>query len=270
MLPFVYASKNNGISTEYGHDVSHVALTDFTKNLPDAEDYHGALRVFVNTLYEKQCLDNEVYFLDKTPRYYFIIREIAEIFPDAKFIFLFRNPVHVMASMIQTWSSGNLRHLYNFDRDVTVGSKALSDGYELLKDRSYAVQYEQFVTDPEKYTKEICRYLEIPFDERMLDDFHRQDTQGRYGDEVGVDEYSHISSEPLEKWRYTFCSRYRKRFITRFIEDIDSEVFEVQQYDKKSILNDIAAIEPTCRNFFKDRIDHLYCRLARLMKSEYH
>ena len=125
MLPFCYAHKKKGVLAEYSHSVSTDAFADFINNLPNGEnDYFEALNEFACTLYQKQCMNNETYFLDKTPRYYFIVPEILEIFPDAKFIFLFRNPLHVMSSIIQTWCDGNLRKLYSYERDLNLGPKA--------------------------------------------------------------------------------------------------------------------------------------------------
>ncbi len=59
------------------------------------------------------------------------------------------------------------------------------------------MQYEEFVTNPEKYVSEICKYLEISFDPTMLKNFSKQDTKGRMGDPTGTKKYT-----PLKKNRY--------------------------------------------------------------------
>ncbi len=81
--------------------------------------------------------NGETYFLDKTPRYYLIIPEIAQIFPDAKFIFLFRNPLQVISSVMKTWCKGTLNGLHRYNNDLINGPQLLSEGYEILKDKSY-------------------------------------------------------------------------------------------------------------------------------------
>ena len=271
MLPFSYAYKREGVLTEYAHSVSYAAFEDFIGNLPNKEDdYYDALSIFANTLYEKQCSHNEKYFLDKTPRYYYIIPEIAKIFPDAKFIFLFRNPVHVMSSMMQTWSNGRFKKMYNYERDLYYGPQALSDGYELLKNKSFAIKYEDFVQNPYKYTKEICDYLEIDFDENMLINFASQNTKGRMGDPTGVKEYKSVDTKSLEKWKNTFNTNFRKKYIKKYIKLLDEKILEIQGYNKQKILNEIDNISPknklTIMQDIVDVIDIYYSNLVRLIK----
>ncbi len=267
LLPFSYSFKKEGILTEYGHIRSYKALEDFIRNLPNKEDdYFKALGVFANTLYEKQCRNNEIYFLDKTPEYYLIIPEIVKIFPNAKFIFLFRNPIHVMSSIIQTWSKGTLKKLYGYNMDLKYGPQALSEGYNLLKDKSYAISYEDFVTEPQKYTDEICNYLEVEFDENMLNSFSRQETKGNMGDPTGIKEYKSISTKSLEKWKTTFNTTFRKKLVFDYVNSIDDSIFAVQGYDKKEILDEIENLQVTIRGSLKDRLDMQYSLLVRILK----
>jgi hypothetical protein len=44
-------------------------------------------------------------FLDKTPRYYLIVDELRQMFPDARFIVLRRSPLDIAASFKTTWST---------------------------------------------------------------------------------------------------------------------------------------------------------------------
>lgn len=267
MLPFCYAYKKEGVLTEYSHGTCSSAFEDFINNLPGKEnDYYKALGNFAFSLYEKQCPNNEKYFLDKTPRYYNIIPEIAKIFPEAKFIFLFRNPVHVMSSMMQTWSDGTFKKLYAYERDLNYGPKALSDGYELLKDKSYAIRYEEYVTNPEKYTKQICDYLEIEFNYNMLNSFSSQDTKGRMGDPTGVKNYKSISADSLGKWKSTFDNTYRKKIIYNYVSSIDSNVLEIQGYKKHEILREIRSLNVKNDIALKDRVDVLSSYLIRFLK----
>jgi len=267
MLPFIYAYKKEGTLTEYGHYTSFNAFDDFIDNLPNKEaDYYSALGSFASTLYERQCLKNEKYFLDKTPRYFNIIPQIEKSFPDAKFIFLFRNPTHVMSSMMQTWCNGRFKKMYNYDRDLTFGPKALSEGYELLKDKAYAVKYEDYVTNPEKYTKELCEYLDIDFDVNMLNLFASQNTKGRMGDPTGIQDYSCVDIRPLEKWKSTFNTPLRKKYLEKYIKNIDGKVFSIQGYEKKNILVEIEELTVKKKRYFRDKLDLIYSGLVRVLK----
>jgi hypothetical protein len=115
MLPLVYATRKSGIFAEYNQDWSSQAVNDFISVLPGGKaTYQAELRDFVIQLYSKHCPNGESYFLDKTPRYYLIIEELAEIFPDAKFIFLFRNPVEILSSILSTWCNSSLQKVHSY------------------------------------------------------------------------------------------------------------------------------------------------------------
>ena len=105
MLHPLYALKEKGIETEYGADTAQQGLFDFLKQIPEGiELYKEALRKLGWTLYNRVVeLSGKKYFLDKTPRYYHIIPELYSIFPNAKFIILFRHPIAVLSSVLKTW-----------------------------------------------------------------------------------------------------------------------------------------------------------------------
>ena len=62
-------------------------------------------------LYE-QAAGGATWFVDKTPRYHLVVDEIMELFPDARFVFLWRHPLAVAASMIESFGRGH----WNLDR----------------------------------------------------------------------------------------------------------------------------------------------------------
>lgn len=267
MLPYVYSIREDGVLSEYGHHVCAKGINDFIVNLPDGKNtFYEELGVFITSLYEKQCKNGEKYFLDKTPRYYNIIPELSEIFPNAKFIFLFRNPMQIVSSMMNTWSSGTLRHLYANERDVNYGQFAISEGYEKIKERSCKLKYEELVNEPKKAIKEICDYLEIDYDENMLLGFSEQNTHGGLGDSVGSKKYKNITSETTEKWKKSFDSPYRKRTAINYINSLDDRVLEIQGYSKKDLIDEINSIVTTRKNSLNDRLDVLFGKCVRRFK----
>ena len=267
LLPLVYSYRKEGILSEYSHKTSHIALEDFISNLPNKEeDYFTALRTMTKELYEKACFNGERYFLDKTPRYYSIIPEIAKIYPNAKFIFLFRNPVHVMSSMIQTWCNGRFNQMYSFNRDLSYGLESLTTGYKILKDKAYTINYEDFVRNTEKYTIEICNYLNISFREKMINDFSNKKTNGRMGDPTGVREYQKVETTSLEKWKLTYKTNYRKNILKEYVKKIDEETLKTQGYSKNTILEEIDKLDTKFSVSIQDRMDLFYSNLVQLLK----
>ena len=84
-------------------------------------------------------------FWDKTPPYYLIADEIVSLFPDAKYVFLWRNPLSTLASVIG-WQPGGWD--YRFGTGHLLDSpRALHDLYESGRCDGYALGYEDFIRD---------------------------------------------------------------------------------------------------------------------------
>jgi len=258
LLPQVYATKNQGVVSEYSSMGSYVAINEFIENLPEGRDtYIRAQRIFFLELYSKMCKEGEIYFLDKTPRYYFIIDEIVEIFPNAKFLFLFRNPVQVYSSLIKTFSNNKLFY-FHMDEDVVLGTKLLSEGYEKYKEKSIAINYEDFVKNPEFQVKKIFEYLNLEIDMSVISNFNKQNTKGSKGDPTGVVNYLSISPKSLDKWKETFATFIRKKHLLSVISKIDSKSLLTQGYDKLEILEEVREINVSFFNYFLTDLKDLF------------
>jgi len=268
LLPLCRLNKSEGAVADYGYSIGASAISEFTESLPNgSDDFYKELRKFSDSLYTKHCKNDERFFLDKTPRYYYIINEIKRIYPDAKFIFLFRNPVHVMSSMINTWSNGNLKGLYAYKNDLCFGPVALSEGFNLLKSNSIAINYENLVSDPNRVLNSICHYLDIKYYDSMCLNFSKQVFNGRMGDPTGVSDYTSVSIKTLDKWKLTFNTHVRKKLIKKYISSMDEKVLEVQGYDKSKILQDIDLLNSSFRGCFTDIFHFLYCTVVLLTKA---
>lgn len=244
LLPLMQMNRDAGTLSRYSHLSTSQAFKEFVGHLPGGEAfYQTALKDFCETIYAAHCQNGETYFIDKTPRYFYIIPQIAEVFPDAKFIFIFRNPCHVYSSVLKTWGDGSFKRLYLRYNDLMDGPKLLAQGYEQYRSRSYAFQYEEFVKEPERYLKEMCDYLEVEYEANMLVNFSTQDLVGKYGDPSGVKAYKTIEPKTLEKWKSTFNTVFRKKILKHYIQSMDGEDLKIQGYEKKAILEEIDAVK---------------------------
>jgi len=266
LLPFVYSSKKDGVLSEYSHFSAQIALEDLINNLPGGEsEYISYLNSFISNIYEALCHNGESYFLDKTPRYYLIIPEIVKIFPDAKFIFLFRNPIHVYSSIMHTWGANSFKQLFGNYIDLSDGPKKLSDGYELIKNKSCAVQYEKFVEAPEEHLKKILTYLGLGYEERMLNEILNQKTKGSLGDPTGINDYKKIEKETMKKWEKTFSTKFRKFIIRRYVNNLDNNMLKTQGYSKNFLLNEIKTLRPVNKRLLKDSFDYIFFKIIILL-----
>lgn len=268
LLPQIYTTKEKGTLSEYSFLTAQVGVNNFIENLPNKkESYLAAQRDFLTQLYRMQCQNGEKYFLDKTPRYFLIIDEIVELFPDAKFIFLFRNPVQVYASIIKTWGKGRLRNIITTYDDLIKGTERLSKAYHKYQEISYSLSYEELILDSNEKLEEICNYLEISIQNNLLSSFSKQDTKGELGDPTGVKKYNSISQEGLTAWKNVFNSFYRKRIARSLLRKIDNKSLKIQGFDKEQIISEINQLNnKKNKSFIKDVFDYSLNCLIRKFK----
>jgi len=265
LLPFIYARKKEGLLSEYSHHDGYTAFNEFVGKLPGGDkDYNLLFQQFINGLYDKQCLNNETYFVDKTPRYYLIIPEIIEIFPDAKFIFLFRNPAHVFASIISTFGNNRLNRLHGNLIDIQVGPKALAAGYQLIEEQSYKLRYEDLVTEPDRYVNEVFDYLEINHETGVFDRFNKTRLGGSMGDPTGTEKYVSISTESLLTWKNVINSSVRKWFMIKLLDSIDAETYAIHGYSKLRVIEEVTTLRVGSLGI-KDMLDLARQKLVPLL-----
>jgi len=253
LLPTVYALKKKGGSAEYSHVIANIALHDFIRELPNGkDDYLSAIGGAATELYRKAAKDkNARYFLDKTPRYALIADDVIKMFPDGKFIVLWRNPLSIIASMVEFWSSGKW-DLARFDVDLYNGLANLIDSYRNNPEKYLAIQNEHFLKQPEKELKRISEYLGIEIDTDILNNFSEVKFDGKMGDTYGVKNYNAVDEAPLEKWKQTINNPLRKRWCRNYLQWLGKERLAVMGYDLDELLSEIDATEMTTRNLFAD------------------
>ncbi|WP_081990218.1 sulfotransferase family protein [Psychroserpens sp. Hel_I_66] len=266
LLPLIYMKKNQGVISEYSSRLSHKAINDMLEETSCSDEFfYKQVRVFANGFYGKSLKDEEIFFLDKTPRYYFIIDEIYEVYPNAKFIFLFRNPTHIYASILSTWCQNNFLKLYGSHNDLTEGFNKISQAYLKHKNKknTIGIKYEDLVSNPDKLIKELQEFLELEYDEKLKDNFihSKIDTENikNLGDPTGVKMYKSISKDTLHKWEKVFNTRFRKRILKRYINNnITNSNLVAQGYDKSRILNEIDMLNNKGKfNPLKDMLQYL-------------
>ncbi len=242
LLPLLYSVKPEGIYTEYGHWLSRTAVREFISELPHGEeDYLSELRRFVLHLYSKASGGETTYFVDKTPRYHLVLEEIFRLFPDGKFIFCWRNPLAIAASVIETWGKGKW-NLHRAKIDLYKGLGNLIDAYEKHADKALAICYENLLLSPEPECRRVFEYLDLPFDPSVLSRFAQVRFSGRMGDQRGLELYQAISAEPLDKWKGTFANPVRKAWARRYLEWIGKERLKTMGYEEKELLAELKSI----------------------------
>ncbi|MFA7387676.1 MAG: glycosyltransferase, partial [Thiohalobacteraceae bacterium] len=204
MLHPLYALKRGGIETEYDAGVARDALDDFLAQIDGGEDaYLEEIRRFAGNLYARALArQGKTRFLDKTPRYYRIIPELQRVFPEAKFVFLLRNPLGVLSSTLHTWFNDDPKRLdgKRNHSDLLEGPALLADGIASLGDAAIVVRYEELVDAPEQVTADLCARLGIDYRPEMIEYGRSPAPAGRFGDQAGVPLHTRPTGASRDKW----------------------------------------------------------------------
>jgi hypothetical protein len=253
LLPYLYARRPRGVYAEYTHTDAAKALEDFCAGLPGGEEnYLAELRAFALRLYTRAAQERTRYFLDKTPRYHLVAEDVIRLFPEGRFIFLWRNPLAVVASNMETWAGGRWRP-YTQKIDFYDGLASLITAYESYRERVCSVRYEDLLTNPEEEFRRVFDYLDLDFDSGVLSSFNGVRLDGRMsGDPTGSRLYSKIDTGPLEKWKKTLANPVRKAWCRRYLRWIGSERLAVMGYDLDALLEELESVPSTSRMLLSD------------------
>jgi Sulfotransferase family len=240
LLPHAYTLRDRGVDAEYVHPLLAKAVEDFCDELPGGrEEYLDETRAFVLRLYEGAAGEGATHFLDKTPPYCLVAEEIIELFPGAKFVFLWRNPLSVIASLVRTWGPW---HPTLMSSDLYTGLPRLVAARERHRESTYAVRFEDLVSGEESHWRGLTDYLGIDFDPESLTNFAAVELRGRMGDPTGPKQYSALSSEPEGKWRETLANPIRREWARRYLRFLGPERIATMGYDQERMLADLAAL----------------------------
>jgi hypothetical protein len=262
LLPLLYTMRRPGVYGEYGHRSMVRAVEDFYEQLDGGrERYLQELRALVLQLYAGSS-NGERYFLDKTPRYHLVVDQIMELFPDGRFIFLWRQPLAVAASIVESFGRGHW-NLEKHSIDIVGGLSRLVAAAGRDDQRSISVRYEDLVEDPERELATLYAHLGLEHVEQAVSTRPTERPSGRMGDRTGAVEYSTITADPLDKWRITLGTAYRKRWIRRYLETIGPSRLQIMGYDYEQLSREVDALDAGPRSLGSDLARSVHDRINR-------
>jgi hypothetical protein len=185
-----------------------------------------------------------------------------EAFPDAKFIFLWRNPLAVASSMIQTWGQGRW-NLYMFLVDLYQGVDSLVSAYNRNRDRSIAVKYEDLAASPGKELARVMDYLGLEDDGSIIEAFGRaktMDAPGR-GDPTGQYKYRSVSKGSMDSWKTVMGNPFRKAWSRNYLEWVGQERLETMGYDIRELIADMDSQPASYKYMVSDVIRNIFGKI---------
>ena len=264
LLPLVYMLPGEGeVLAPYNHEHAQTALADLVEHLPrQKQDYCEAFADLARDLYGRLSPPGTEYFLDKTPRYYLIIPQIAELFPEAKFIFLFRNPLAISASIVKSFGEGRLGSIYGSHIDLTEGPVRLITGYRELRNRSLKLSYEELIQAPEQTLGRVLDYLGLDSEGVKVSLADNPTLTGIMGDKSRITERQ-VDAKGLSRWKDQYRSMFRHWLARKYLESIAEDVFDDMGYPRRQLLKELEDIPRSAGLGMLDIIDYTRSTLYR-------
>lgn len=255
LLNPIYGLRNGSSSAEYNTQWATRAVREFLLHYTDGNHvYYDGIREMARVIYGN-ALDRsgKRFFLDKTPRYYLIIPELLDLFPQARVVILLRNPMAVLASELKTYVNGDWSRLANVKIDLLNGPHLLANAIEQHAQRIHLVRYETLVSEPEMQISGLCQSLGITFDPNMLEYANTPAPKGTMNDTVGIHQHRRPSTANVEKWKKIADDRQACYFARCYLQCLGPDLLRRLGYsftDIEQVLGGSAVSQDTVRDLF--------------------
>lgn len=192
-------------------------------------------------MYSLHESSNEYEFiLDKTPRYYHILDEIIEWVFESKVILLKRNPLAVMASIINSNFDGNWKMLNQPDRvhDLITAPKKINDALKNHSKFIFSLKYEDLVSTPSIFIRRVYNFLGLEFEENSLnygknfsfDDMHGKDRKSLHLHQTAVTDYK-------DQWVDTYRNQHLNYIARQYLEILGDDLLDDLGYPADLLLS---------------------------------
>jgi hypothetical protein len=239
MLHLLYGWRSDGLTAEYDARIAHSALVGYLSATGRGKDlYIEAIRAAAVRLYDAALAPSgKRFFLDKTPRYYLIVDELREVFANARFIFLVRNPLAVLASILHQLD-GDWTALRQPDRmhDLVTAPRNIVRATDMPHDRWTLVRYEDLVHDPDETLSRMLRELDID-EVRGLTTYRA--IESTLGDTKSVRKHSAPVDDYIDRWRRDLSESDKSDLARSYLNELGEVVLDGLGYSYRELSDQI-------------------------------
>ena len=244
--------KLRGVSSMFinkilGYDYQNTlrSIMNFVDCMPRGkDDFVVACRAFCNVMYSKMVENaGKKYFIDKSPYYALILPFLVDLYPDAKYILLVRDPIAIQSSNAEFAGNKNILALEH-KNILEIFIPVLARFWRDEKVAKLLVRYEDFVTNPAKKIEDICRFLGVRNEEGMVE-FGKQKhihTEG-IGD-VKIHTHNKPVTNSIKRWESKITgNRHNIKVMKKVVEKLDEDDIRILGYDKSLLVKRLVELE---------------------------
>ncbi len=172
---------------------ANLLIDELSKNEIYAED------VFHHFTKREVALNGKSIVCEKTPQNVFYLKEIFELYPNAKIINMVRDPRAILLSQKNKWNRRNLGADYMTKKEalrlrinyhpITL-SKLWNAAINVAKSfttdkRLITVRFEDLLEQPETTLRKVCQHIEVEFNSNMLNITQESSSIEKDSQEIG-------------------------------------------------------------------------------------
>ena len=196
------------------NDIVKMTGATFPDSFTAVADKELTIRQVFERLLEIFNEEKKSIWIEKTTLHAKHMQAIFRYYPEARFIHIIRDPVSTVSSMMHITPPSVDDFRIRYIKSLRNYSFSWNDCVESvfrypLQNNVLHVHYEEFVLDPEFYTKKICDFLEIEYEKSALEEFHISarkfvSPETCPWQKNNLSPYFH--KEAIDKWRNTISS----------------------------------------------------------------
>ena len=205
--------------------------------------------------------------VDKTPRYYWIIEDLLSLLPDSRVVLLVRNPVAVLSSIIETWTSPKrVGFLKDYRGDLVEAPARLAVAMAIEDERLCVVRYEDLVIEPERNLLRLQQFAGLNPVEGLSD--YGSAEKRVYGDPTGVYQHKTAKVDAIEKYLgRAGRTATHWRLLNDYRKLLGGDLLARLGYDDALLERQLQSIRPTGTRLAPPLVSQIFPRPAEPVRS---
>ncbi|MEU8897162.1 sulfotransferase [Nocardia sp. NPDC048505] len=158
-LTLLAVEERSWAAGEHSDRYASIALGEIGLTLAEAEHL-----LWDRVLHHELTRSGKQLIVNKTTDNVLNWRRIAECWPGARYLFLFRNPAHIADSLARAWA-------HRPDIDTVARTKMFVTAMDAARAAlpGHDIRYEDLTARPETTVRALCEFLGVPWEPDMLE-----------------------------------------------------------------------------------------------------